>query len=110
MFVILGTIDFFILGLFIFIAVIFLSMGVKVRRGKLDRSIHNRGLNVYPGEAIKKYGVEQLRKRNSLKLLALAAIFFFCASTVLLGIILIGLTVASVVLVTVMVSIKVNAA
>lgn len=50
---ILGAMDLFIPGLFIFLAVIFLYMGVKFSRGKLDRLIHNKGLSADPDEAIK---------------------------------------------------------
>ncbi len=92
----MGPIDFFVFALFIAVALFLAFFGTRARRVEITRV--EKSVNAgFPGTTGRN-DAEVPWKRRSFMLFAMTAIFIVCATTVMLGFILAGLTVAAAVL------------
>jgi len=93
----MGPIDFFVFALFIAIALFLAFFGTRARCVEMGTCVEEN-VNAGSPQTTGRNDAEVLWKRRSFMLFALTAIFIICATTVMLGFILVGLTVAAVVL------------
>ncbi len=96
----LGTVELIVLALLAFIAMISISMGIRVHRGELDGYVQNKGFSVGAKDTSAKYDVLVLRKRKSIEFFALGTGLLLAGALFLVFGILAGLVVAILVPVT----------
>lgn len=93
----LGAVEIIVLALLAFIAMISISMGIRVHRGELDEYIQSKGLSFGNKKTSAEYDVKTLRKRRAVEFFAFGAGLLVAGASFLIFGILAGLAVAIIV-------------